>query len=100
MTTADENRQKIATEVIDEPIMAPGLIMLEDPKDEPAQKRVSLPQEQLMRAVVQLFSEKTSWKVEEIADRLNHPKEPINKLMKQIGDFDPIRKRYTMNPKI
>ena len=82
VTTADENRQKIVTEVIEEPIFPPGIIMLEDPREEPHQKRVSLPHEVLMKKVIQLFNEKSSWKVEEIAEHLQHPKEPINKLLK------------------
>ena len=56
--------------------------MLEDPREEPHQKRVSLPHEVLMKKVIQLFNEKSSWKVEEIAEHLQHPKEPINKLLK------------------
>ena len=43
-----------------------------------------------------MFEEKRTWKIEEIADRLNHPKEPISRLMKQIGELDPTYKWYKL----
>lgn len=96
LTTADEDRSAINTELIDEPILAPGLIKLEEPKEEPTEKRVSLTDARLTDEVYRLFQEKNTWRVEELADALNHPKEPISRLMKRIGKLDEIRKWYTL----
>ena len=96
LTTSDEQRTSIVTEIIEEPIQAPGLIRLEELKDEPTQRRVSLTNAELIQQVMRLFKDKSTWRVEELAETLNHPKEPINKLMKQIGELDPIRKWYKL----
>ena len=55
LTTADEDRAAINTEVIKEPILAPGLIKLEEPKEEPTEKRVSLTDARLTEEVYRLF---------------------------------------------
>ena len=46
LTSEDDKRESIQIEIIDEPILAPGLIEL-SPKAEPTAKRVSLTNERL-----------------------------------------------------
>lgn len=96
LTTSDEQRACVKAELIEKSIQAPGQIMLQEVKDEPTQRRVSLTEEQRTIRVRALFNERPSWTVEEIANTLNHPKEPINVLMKKIGKLDPITKSYTL----
>ena len=97
VTSADDGRKTILTEVMKEPVSPPpGLVQLEEPSDQRTDKRVSLTNERLTKVVLSLFQSKQFWTIEEISQKLNHPKEPINKLMKEIGVLDPIRKWYTL----
>lgn len=67
---------------ITEPILPPPLIPLTTVRKEPTQKRVSLTDEKLMNALTRLFSESDEWKVEEIVEALDHPREPIARMLK------------------
>ena len=96
LTTADDNRATINVEKIKNPIAAPGLIRVDEPDDEPTDRRVSLTQPKLQKAILGLFKEKDTWKVDEIVTRLNHPKDPIQRMMKTMGEFDPIRRVYKL----
>ena len=83
---------------IKEPILPPKLISVEESarRTEPKEKRVSLVEEVLMRKLMSLFKEQESWKVEEMANELDHPRDPIAKMLKQIGDFDQFTRKYSL----
>ena len=55
VTSADDGRKTILTEVMEEPILPPGLIQLEEPRDQRTDKRVSLTDERLTKVVLRLF---------------------------------------------
>lgn len=83
LLTEDYKRESIKIEEIDHVIMAPGLLRLGEEVEAPREMRVSLTQERLLKEVTHLFQVvKDWWRVEEIANRLDHPKEPINRLLK------------------
>ena len=68
VTSADDGRRTILYEVMEEPILPPGLIQLEEPRDQRTDKRVSLTDERLTKVVLRLFSgDRPSWTIEEIA---------------------------------
>ena len=93
----DMKRPSAAVLQIEEVIVAPGMVHLEEESHEPTQKRVSMTEEQLRSKVIRLFKQvKDEWKVDEIAQQLDHPKEPIARLLKQIGQLDPYRKHFTL----
>ncbi len=55
LTSADDKRSKIQELEILSPIQAPGLIYLEEERDEPKSKRVSLTDKRLVEEVLKLF---------------------------------------------
>ena len=67
-------RDVARVEDISNPIAPPGNINLVSVSEE-NERRVALPEEQLKRLVINLFTtEKDSWKVEEMAQRLDQPR--------------------------
>lgn len=68
LTSVDDNRQAIGQEIFEEPIAPPGLIKLEEPRDQRTDKRVSLPEDVLTKKVLKLFEEeKRVWTIEELS---------------------------------
>ena len=86
----------VELEVMEEAVQAIGMVHLEELRDEPTQKRVSLTDPQLTKAITELYREKSTWKADELADRLNHPKEPIKRMLGKLGEYDSMKKWYTL----
>jgi len=96
LKTDDKLKQRDAARVEDivEFIEPPGNINLVSDSDE-AERRVAYPEETLKRLVIELFTtEKDNWKVEEIASRLDQPRQPIKNVLLVLCNFDKIRKVY------
>ena len=43
-----------------------------------------------------LFNEQTQWKLDEVERRLNHPRLPLQKWMKEHCNLDNLSKKYTL----
>ena len=68
VTAADEHRTAIGVAVFEDPIAQPGLVQLEEPRDQRTDKRVSLTEDRLTKEVLRLFhDEKSFWTIEEIS---------------------------------
>lgn len=95
-TLNDGRKQSIKIELIDTPIYAPPIIRLAEEKAV-KDKRVAQSEDILQSRVLNLFrTEKLAWKVDEVSERLDQPKQPVKSMMEKICDFDPIRKHYVL----
>ena len=82
---------------MDKPIDNPGLVFFEEQRGEQQKdKRVAMTSEMLQKIVLGLFKQKDIWTLEDLASHLNHPKDPIKRLLNVICDLEPIRKWYTL----
>ena len=55
-----------------------------------------MPEELLKKNIIDLFAEKRNWKVEEVASRLNQPRQPVKSMMENLCSYDKIRKYYIL----
>ena len=92
-------REVARVEDIQNPIAPPGNINLVTVSEE-NERRVALPEDQLKRLVINMFTTdkdaKEAWKVEEMAQRLDQPRQPVKKVMDLLCNRDKIRNVYTL----
>ena len=63
---------------------------------EPGAKRVSMHSTELKRQLINLFSQKESFKLNELVDLLNHPIQPLKLMLKDLADYDRQQKVYSL----
>ena len=92
-------REVARVEDIQNPIAPPGNINLVTVSEE-NERRVALPEDQLKRLVINMFTTdkdaKEAWKVEEMTQRLDQPRQPVKKAMDLLCNRDKIRNVYTL----
>ena len=92
----DKAKNRINIEEIKDAILPPAFIKLEDDVNDPKDKRVGKSDEWLHTHIMNLYREKSEWKLEEVERKLTHPKAGVQRMLQKLCKMDTNTKKYTL----